>query len=49
MATWLQEISQKEALNKINKRERLLSFYLIKESKKKLKEYFNENLSSNRI
>ena len=38
-ATWLQEDSQKESLDNVDKRERLLSFYLIKESKKSLRDY----------
>lgn len=44
MATWLQEISQKQSLDYCNKRERLLSYYLISiEPKTTLQEYMNEN------
>lgn len=44
LATWLQEISQKHSLDLCDKRERLLSFYLIKiEPKNTLEEYLNEN------
>jgi hypothetical protein len=40
MATWLQEANQKASLDFCQKRERLLSFYLIKiETKTTLKEY----------
>jgi len=33
LATWLQEISQKEALDKAKKSERLLSYHFITETK----------------
>jgi len=43
MATWLQEINQKESLDSCKKLERLLSYYLIIDSKKSFKEYY-ENI-----
>jgi hypothetical protein len=39
LATWLQEDSQGEALNNTKKKERLLSYYLIKESGKNIRDY----------
>lgn len=43
-ATWLQEDSQKQSLDLMDKRERLLSFYFIKtQTKTNIKEYCNES------
>jgi len=39
LATWLQENNQKESLDNVGKRERLLSYYLVKESKKDIVDY----------
>ena len=42
LATWLQEDSQKEALDKIGKQERLLSYYLVEQSEKSIVEYMEK-------
>lgn len=43
-ATWLQEISQQQALEAMNKKERLLSYYfIITQNKSTLERYVNED------
>jgi len=39
LATWIQEVSQQEALQKKEKAERLLSYYFILEADRSLIEY----------
>lgn len=39
MATWIMEVAQKEALDKKEKPERLMSYYFIKTSDMPLKDY----------